>query len=65
MPYGNNKDEEQPAHPHSLTSAFVICCLDYKRHIVVTFKIPSLASSAAEQSGLSYLVAQHLRQAGL
>ena len=28
MPYGNNKGADQPAHPHSLISTFVVCCLD-------------------------------------
>ena len=28
MPYANNKDADQPAHPHSLISAFVVRCLD-------------------------------------
>ena len=28
MPYMNNKGADQPAHPHSLISTFVVCCLD-------------------------------------
>ena len=28
MSYANNKGADQPAHPHSLISAFVIRCLD-------------------------------------
>ena len=28
MPYANNKDTDQPAHLHSLISAFVVRCLD-------------------------------------
>ena len=28
MSYANNKGADQPAHPHSLTSAFVVPCLD-------------------------------------
>ena len=28
MLYVNNKDADQPAHPHSLISAFVVRCLD-------------------------------------
>ena len=28
MPYANNKGADQPAHPRSLISAFVVCCLD-------------------------------------
>ena len=28
MPYANNKGADQPAHPHSLISTFVVRCLD-------------------------------------
>ena len=28
MSYANNKDADQPAHPHSLISVFVFRCLD-------------------------------------
>ena len=28
MPYANNKGADQPAHPCSLISAFVVRCLD-------------------------------------
>ena len=28
MPYVNNKGTAQPAHPYSLLSTFVVCCLD-------------------------------------
>ena len=28
MSYVNNKGADQPAHPRSLISAFVVCCLD-------------------------------------
>ena len=28
MQYANSKDTDQPAHPRSLISAFVVCCLD-------------------------------------
>ena len=28
MSYANNKGADQPAHPHSLISAFVVRCLD-------------------------------------
>ena len=53
MPYVNNKGADEPAHLHSLISAFVVCCLD---------SIPTLAKSkissvklksAAEQASLS------------
>ena len=28
MSYANNKGADQPAHPRSLISTFVVCCLD-------------------------------------
>ena len=28
MSYANNKGADKPAHPRSLISAFVVCCLD-------------------------------------
>ena len=28
IPYANNKGADQPAHPCSLISAFIVCCLD-------------------------------------
>ena len=28
MPFANNKGADQPAHPRSLISAFLVCCLD-------------------------------------
>ena len=28
MSYANNKDADEPAHPHSLISTFVVHCLD-------------------------------------
>ena len=28
LPYANNKGADQPANPHSLISAIVVCCLD-------------------------------------
>ena len=28
LSYANNKGADQPAHPHSLISAFVVRCLD-------------------------------------
>ena len=34
-PYANNKGADQPAHSHSLISAFVVCSLDTCSVIVV------------------------------
>ena len=54
MPYANNKDADQPAHPRSLISAFVIRCLDSMIPLVSMSKISSLyLLSVAAQAGLS------------
>ena len=54
LPYANNKDADQPAHPRSLLSAFVVRCLD---SIIPLFSISEISSlylaSVAEQAGLS------------
>ena len=53
MPYANNKGADQPAHPRSLISAFVVCCLD-NISLVSISKISSLClASVAAQAGLS------------
>ena len=45
---------DQPAHPHSLISAFVVHCLDSVMSLVFVTKISSLMlASVAEQAGLS------------
>ena len=44
MPYANNKDADQPAHPHSLISAFVVRCLDRIISILAIAKMSRLAS---------------------
>ena len=51
MPYANTKGTDQPAHPRSLISAFVVRCLNSIIYINVISKISSLASEA-EQTGL-------------
>ena len=54
MPYANNKDADQPAHQHSLISAFVVRCLDSIIPLVSISKISSLyLASIAVQGGLS------------
>ena len=54
MPYANNKGADQPAHPHSLISAFIVRCLDSIIHLVSIFEISSFKlSSEAEQAGLN------------
>ena len=42
LPYANNKGADQPAHPRSLISAFVIRCLDSIISVVSICKISSL-----------------------
>ena len=52
--YANNKGADQPAHPRSLISAFVVRCLDSVVSLVSVTKISSLMlASVAEQASLS------------
>ena len=59
MLYANNKGADQPAHPCSLISAFVVHCLDSIIPLVSISEISSLylASVAAQAVFESYLVA--------
>ena len=54
MSYANNKGADQPAHPHSLISAFVVHCLD---SIVSPDSIAEISrlwlAPVAAQAGLS------------
>ena len=53
MSYANNKGADQPAHPCSLISAFVVHCLDSLMSLVSVTKISSLMlASVAAQAGL-------------
>ena len=55
MLYANNKGADQPAHPHSLISAFVVRCLDSIISILAISKISRLwLVSVAELAGLSF-----------
>ena len=42
MPYAINKGADQPAHPRSLISTFVVCCLDSRIPILANLKISKL-----------------------
>ena len=54
MSYANNKGEDQPAHPRSLISAFVVRCLDSVISLVSVTKNSSLVLAyVAEQTSLS------------
>ena len=54
MPYANNKGADQPAHPCSLVSAFVVCCLDSIIPLLAIAEISRIwLVSVAEQAGLS------------
>ena len=54
MPHVNNKGADQPAHPRSLISAFVVRCLDSIVPILAKSKISRLyLISVGEQAGLS------------
>ena len=53
LPYANNKGADQPAHPRSLISAFVVRCLDSIMSLLAISEISSLwLGSVAEQAGL-------------
>ena len=39
MPYANNKGADQPAHPHSLISTFIVRCLDSMICILAISKV--------------------------
>ena len=52
--YANIKGADQPAHPRSLISAFVVRCLDSVMSLVSVIKISSIIlASVAEQASLS------------
>ena len=54
MSYANNKCADQPAHPRSLISAFVVRCLDSVMSLVSVTKISILMlAPVADQAGLS------------
>ena len=42
MPYANNKGADQPAHPRSLISAFVVRCLDSVMPVLGKSKVSCL-----------------------
>ena len=53
LPYANNKGADQPAHPRSLISTFVVRSLDSIISVVSVSEISSLyLASVAEQAGL-------------
>ena len=53
LPYVSNKGADQPAHPCSLISTFVVCCLDSIISPVSISEISSLyLPSVAAQAGL-------------
>ena len=39
MPYANNKGADQPAHPRSLISTFIVRCVDRMIYILAISKI--------------------------
>ena len=54
MPYANNKGADQPAHPRSLISTFVVRCLDSMICILARSKVSRFwLVSVAEQAGLN------------
>ena len=68
MPYANNKGADQPAHPRSLTSAFVVRYLDsiiplLATHVCISKHLRPYLVSEAEYAGLS-LNRSHAQKAG-
>ena len=54
MPCANNKGADQPAHPHSLISTFVVRCLDSMICILAVSKVSRFwLGYAAEQASLN------------
>ena len=54
MSYANNKGADQPAHPHSLISAFIVCCLGSIISLDSIAEISRLwLASVAAHAGLS------------
>ena len=54
MPYANNKGADQPSHPRSLISTFVVRCLDSMVCILDISKLSRFyLASVAEQAGLN------------
>ena len=59
MPYANTKGTDQPAHPHSLNSVFVVRCLDSIAPLLAIAENsrPELVS-LEEQASLSFTGSQ-------
>ena len=56
MSYANNKGTDQPAHPRSLISAFVVRCLDSVMSLVSVTEISGhMLASVVEQASLSLI----------
>ena len=54
MPYANNKDADQSAHPCSLMSSFIVHCLDSVIFVVAISEVwRLLLAFVAEQASLS------------
>ena len=54
LPYANKKGADQPVHPRSLMSTFVVRCIDSIISLVSIPKVSSLClASVAAQAGLS------------
>ena len=62
MLYANNNVADQPDHPRSLISAFVVCCLDSITSLVSISEISSLyLASVAAQAGFCLTWSQTLK----
>ena len=62
LPYANNKGADQPAHPRSLTSTFIVRCLDSIIPLLAIADISSLyLASVAAKAGLCLTWSQTLK----
>ena len=62
MLYANNKGADQPAHPRSLISVFLVRCLDTIISLVSISEISSLyLATVAKQAGFSLPWSQTLK----
>ena len=53
LPFANNKGADQPAHPRSLISTFVVRCLDGRIPVLAKSKFSRLELVCVAEAGLS------------
>ena len=65
MPYANNKGADQPAHPRSLISAFVVRCLDstsigFHKNLGSSFQLNSAVGQSSNRLVISRLEGKYI-----